>query len=407
MQTNKWKNRVGFFENKRKLNILAIKANDGGCAQYRLIQPLSKLAELYPDVVEVKIVTNPLDIDLKTGTKIPDFDYADFKWADVVMTNNISNFGGPFTARLCGVAKEYGCLFHFDTDDLLTELYSGHRLEKVYEEKKLSEITAWIYSKSDLVTVTQRKFAKNIQEHVGRVLAVVKNAIDYNLPCWNNNKIIKPKKNITRIGWVGGIHHTEDLKEFSAVPAMVNQRAGRENAQWGFYGRPGMPKDGVKDWQQDTWDDYQNLLLSGFKGARNWNIYQALPIDMYGGMYANIDVSIAPLQNNKFNNSKSDIKVSECGRYGVPLVASNVGCYDETIINGQTGYLIEPDAPRTEWVKVLSSLVKNPQKVARMGANLKQITDEQFDLNKVVYKRLDLYEQVFNQLKDATDIVVK
>jgi hypothetical protein len=404
---NKWKDKKGFFDNGRKLHILAIKANDGGCAQYRLIQPMKKLQELYPDVVEIRIVTNPLDINIETSQPIPDFDYADYKWADVVMTNNISNFGGPFTARLCGIAKEYKCLFHFDTDDLLTNLYSGHRLEKVYEEKKLSEITAWIYSKSDLVTVTQRKFAANIQQYCTRVLAVVKNAIDYNLPSWNTPKLPKPRKNITRIGWVGGIHHTEDLKEFASVPSMVNSRAGKENVQWGFYGRPPMAPGQKPDWQQETWDGYQNLLLSGFKGSRNWAVYQAQPIENYGTMYTNIDISIAPLQMNDFNNSKSDIKVSECGRYGIPLVASNVGSYDETIENGRTGYLIDPGTPRTEWVKVLSALCKNPKKVYEMGQTLKEHTDKNYDLNAVVHKRLDLYEEVFKALKDKEDIVIK
>ena len=71
--------------------------------------------------------------------------------------------------------------------------------------------------------------------------------------------------------------------------------------------------------------------------AKNWNVHPALPADKYGAMYANMDIAIAPLQMNAFNDSKSEIKVAECGRYKVPLIASNVGCYDETIINGQTG----------------------------------------------------------------------
>jgi hypothetical protein len=42
---------------------------------------------------------------------------------------------------------------------LLTDLYEGHRLYGVYKEHKLDEITKAIYANSDLVTVTQRKFA--------------------------------------------------------------------------------------------------------------------------------------------------------------------------------------------------------------------------------------------------------
>lgn len=397
---NKWKNKEGFFENGRKLRILCVYPNKGGCAYYRNLLPIEKLQELYPNVVETRFSDNPLDVDLKTGQRIEDFDFEDYKWADVVVTNNISNYGGPFTARICGIAKEHDCLFHYDTDDLLTNLYEGHRLENTYKEKGLSEITKFIYNKADLVTVTQRKFAERIKEFIGGTLAVVKNSIDYNLPAWNKPKTAPRKKKLTRIGWVGGIHHTEDLKEFAGIPHLVNGKTGRENVHWGFYGRPQQAKGQPKDWQQETWDDYQNLLLKGFKGARNWDVFQALPTHLYGMMYANIDVSIAPLQNNPFNDSKSEIKVAECGRYKIPLVASNVGCYDETIQNGVTGYLIDPDAPKTEWVRRLAYLCKNPQKRIEMGEALHELTEKYFNINNVVHNRLDLYEQVFQIMKE-------
>ena len=61
------------------------------------------------------------------------------------------------------------------------------------------------------------------------------------------------------------------------------------------------------------------------------------------------------------NDSKSEIKVAECGRYKVPLVASNVGCYDETIVNGETGYLIDPSNPQKDWVKYLTKVIRDPK----------------------------------------------
>ena len=66
------------------------------------------------------------------------------------MTQNIHNYGGPYTARIIGKAKEFGKFVHFDTDDLLTDLYEGHRLKQVYEERGLSEITKSLYAHSDL-----------------------------------------------------------------------------------------------------------------------------------------------------------------------------------------------------------------------------------------------------------------
>ena len=146
------------------------------------------------------------------------------------------------------------------------------------------------------------------------------------------------------------------------------------------------------------WRNYRKILLSGFKGAANWQIYNALSPDSYGGLYSNVDISIAPLQMNEFNDSKSEIKVAECGRYKIPLIASDVGCYDETIVNGKTGYLLPPSAPKSDWIKVLTKCLKNPKHVREMGENLHKITEEYFDLNKVVKHRLELYSEALGLL---------
>jgi len=366
-----------------------------------VILPYQKLAELHPDKVQIKFNFNPLGMDKDKGTWEKDWDFEDMKWADIIVANNICNFGGQYTARICGKAKEFGKFFHYDTDDLLTELYDGHRLKKVYEERGLSEITKFIYNNSDLVTVTQRKFAERISPFCGGVLAVVKNAIDYNLPCWKLPKTPVPKmgkRRIIRVGWAGGIHHEEDVKEFAGIPHYVNQRVGKENVRWDFYGRPPIDKGADDDWQLNVWDNYQNILLRGFKGARNWNIHPALPADKYGAMYANMDIAIAPLQMNAFNDSKSEIKVAECGRYKVPLIASNVGCYDETIKNGKTGYLIDPDSPRSAWVKTLTKVIKDHIHRELLGETLHEVTEQLFDLNKMVTNRLVLYNECFEML---------
>ena len=377
-----------------KLKILAAPANEGGCAYYRVIGPAKKLQELYGDKVEIRFNLNPLGI-VESGEKVgqwqEDWDFEDLKWCDIVWTNNISNFGGPYTLRLIGKAKEFGKFVHYDTDDLLTDLYPTHHLYDVYKDKGLTEITEACYANADLTTVTQRKFAERIKHMCGGVLAVVKNAIDYQLPCWNAPKA--PVAPFLRVGWAGGIHHRPDVRRIAGVPGFVNQRVGARKVHWGFYGAPPPPKEGEQEgWQHKVWHEYRNVLTAGMRD-RNWNIYTAFAPDNYGGIFAQMDLAIAPLEMNNFNDSKSDIKVAECGRYKVPLVAADVGCYDETIENGKTGYLIPHDAPRSEWTKILSKLVNNPKHVREMGENLHAVTEEYFDLNKTGHLRLDLYQQ--------------
>jgi len=399
MTETDWANEKGFFSDGRPLKILCVNANQGGCSFYRIINPMMKLAQQYGQIVNVRFDENPLGIETEgetTGAWKDNWDFETLKWADVVFTQNISNFGGQYTARIVGKAKEFGKFVHYDTDDLLTNLYEGHRLYEVYHDRGLAEVTKFIYHHSDLVTVTQKKFAKRIMPYVGEntTLAVLKNAIDYDLPCWNSPKMRPRNKKMCRVGWAGGIHHEEDVKEFSGIPHLVNQRVGIERVWWDFYGRP--PKTGTEEdaWQQDVWVNYEKIIMRGFKGQKNWDLHDAMPSDQYGHMYANMDIAIAPLQMNEFNDSKSEIKVAEAGRYGVPLIASNVGCYEETITNWKSGVLLPEDAPRSEWVKVLKRVIQNKKLREQMGANLHKITEKYFNLNRVAGFRLDLYNDV-------------
>ena len=375
----------------RKLRILVVYANHGGCSYYRQLSPMKMMAEELSDKVEVRFTDNPLQVEPKTGAMPPGPQLEDMNWADIVFVANILKWGGPYTARVIGVAKELGKFVHFDTDDLLTDLYEEHHLYDTYKNNNLGEITKFCYFNADLVTVTQVKFAERIKPFVGKALAVIKNVLDYNLESWNHPKT---KAKFARIGYAAGIHHRGDVKVFNAIPHFVNQKVGRENVQWNFYGHP--PPDPNKDknsWEAKVWPEYMSQLLRGFKGQKNYHIHYALPPDAYGRYYADMDVAIAPLQMNNFNDSKSDIKVAECSRYKIPLVASNVGCYDETIINGETGYLIDPDAPKSEWVKILTKLCKDKKHRIELGQNLHDRTKDLFDGRKQSQMRYNLYMQ--------------
>lgn len=389
---------------KRKLRILACPANEGGCAYYRIIMPMQKLLEKFPDDVEVKFDMNPLGFDTEKKALDPDFEFESLKWADVVFFQNIHTFGGPYTLALLEKAAEHNCFTHYDTDDLLTELYTGHRLYQTYIDMNLSELTKIIYRNADLVTVTQAKFAERIAPFCGRALAVVKNAIDFELPGWNARHTPPRTKKHCRFGWVGGIHHEEDVKEFRSVVMGVNSKVGSENTEWMMFGRPPLAPGDKGDWQQDVWDNYEKHLMAGVhKSKNNLKFFPAMPAAEYGRMFTHFDASIAMLQWNNFNDSKSEIKLMESGRYGLPLIATDCGAYSEVIKNGETGFLISKDNPRAEWIKALTICAKNPKLRKEMGANLKQIVDEYYDINKVVEGRLHLYRDLMKMKNDALE----
>jgi len=353
------------------------------------------LGREHSDLVECRINDNPILADEKTGNCPPPEQMEDLNWCDVILISNILKFGGPYTMRVMETAKKLGKFVHFDTDDLLTGLYPEHYLYGVYKENKLDEITKWLYYNADLVSVTQKKFAQRIQPFCSKVIAILRNAIDYKLPCWNEQK---KEAKFTKIGWAGGTHHRPDLDKIAGVPHILNQKVGRENVRWQLYGAPPPDPNKKGGWEANVWPEYLSKFLKGFAGQKNFLIYPALPPDQYGVYYSDMDIAIAPLQMNDFNDSKSDIKVAEAGRYKMPLIASNVGCYSDTIINGKTGYLIDPDAPALEWVRILTKVCKDKKLRIEMGENLHQVTEQYFDQNKVCRQRLEIYARAFQEL---------
>jgi len=377
----------------RKLRILVAFANHGGCSYYRQLNPMSILESEFPDEIEVRYNDNPLEVNVKDPKEQPPppEKLVDLNWADIVFVANILKYGGPYTARVIGLARKLNKFVHFDTDDLLTGLYQEHHLYDTYKNQKLDEVTKFCYYNAHLVTVTQAKFAERIKEYCSGALAIIRNMLDYTDPQWN---VPKTKAKFARIGYAAGIHHRCDVKVFNAIPHLVNQKVGRENVKWDFYGHP--PPDPKKKgtWEAKVWPEYMAQLLNGFKGQKNYQVHYAVPPNQYGKFYANMDVAIAPLAMNDFNDSKSDIKVAECSRYKIPLVASNVGSYNQTIINGETGYLLDPDAPKSEWAKVLSKLVKDKKHRMELGQNLHDRTKDIFDARKQAHQRLEIYKQV-------------
>jgi O-antigen biosynthesis protein len=83
-------------------------------------------------------------------------------------------------------------------------------------------------------------------------------------------------------------------------------------------------------------------------------------------LMARIDIALAPLEmDNVFCRAKSEIKFVEAGALGLPVIASKIDPYLDSITNGKDGFLAENEG---EWTQALSSLVQNPQLRSQVGA---------------------------------------
>lgn len=66
-------------------------------------------------------------------------------------------------------------------------------------------------------------------------------------------------------------------------------------------------------------------------------------------------IVLAPLVDNIFNRAKSEIKWSEAALVGVPVVASDIGAYKDSIVHNETGVLVGND--ENSWYEGIKSLI--------------------------------------------------
>lgn len=104
-----------------------------------------------------------------------------------------------------------------------------------------------------------------------------------------------------RVGWAGGASHTGDLE---LILDVVKELAGE--VEWVFFG---MCPDKLRPYMHE--------------------FHQGVPIDQYPRMLASLslDLALAPVEENLFNECKSNLRLLEYGACGYPVVCSDVRCY--------------------------------------------------------------------------------
>lgn len=96
---------------------------------------------------------------------------------------------------------------------------------------------------------------------------------------------------------------------------------------------------------------------------------------------------------------KSLIEASACG---LPIVTTDsVGCRD-TVINKKNGFLVHAHSPG-EIAKALRILINNPEKRRKMGIKSREIAEQEYDVNAVAKKHLEIYN-LLNIYKESRGV---
>lgn len=118
------------------------------------------------------------------------------------------------------------------------------------------------------------------------------------------------------------------------------------------------------------------------------------PVDKYGELYNEVDVSIVPLKDNEFNRCKSELKIVEAGYMGKAVIVSDVTPYAEWIKDGVNGLKVSPNRNGIDWFVAIKRLAKEPELRKDLSLALEETIHKCFDLDEHNKTRVQLYKKL-------------
>lgn len=222
-------------------------------------------------------------------------------------------------------------------DDLFNVDPANERAYRFFGNPRTRRLLAENLRVADMVTVSTEPLAQQMRQYNDNVVVIgnyVDAAIlDYPRPEWDG----------LTVGWAGSATHAGD---FASVSPYLREFYRRRPAlRWHSFGHDygghtGATRRRFTKWR-DIVDDQQAYCAS-----MRW------------------DIGVAPLADNTFNTSKSDLKAKEYMALGIPGVYSRAAPYAATVTHGETGFLA---SNRKQWLEALNALADDAGLRKRMG----------------------------------------
>jgi GT2 family glycosyltransferase len=262
--------------------ILAQPADLRGCGHYRIIQPLHGLRQ-----------AGLIEGSVGAGLSLLDVQRYD---PDVIILQR--QLSAPQLAAMAELKRFSRALKVFELDDYLPRL-PMKSLHRAHMPKDILRSIRRGLACVDRFVVSTEPLAAAFKGLHGDI-RVMPNRLD---PLWwGDLPVPTPRaEGKPRVGWAGGAGHTGDLEMIADVV-----KALADEVDWVFFGLcPVALRPYVKE------------------------IHPGVPLPEYPAALArlDLDLALAPLEQNLFNDCKSNLRLLEYGICGYPVVCSDVLCY--------------------------------------------------------------------------------
>jgi glycosyltransferase involved in cell wall biosynthesis len=254
-------------------------------------------------------------------------------------------------------AKRLNIKTYWDVDDLIfdEEILRNSKTLKGLDSTVLKDLIngATLYRSTMLACdggiASTPGLAKAMQEAGAKDVVIIENALDNQTMVTadkiNNSDVSATKSDeYVRIVYGSGTNtHNIDFEE--AAPAIAAVLAKYPNTKFRVIGQLDLP-------------DYLSKYITQIE------FFPTCTYEEYLVLLSECDISIAPLENYIFNDSKSNIKYIEASSLHIPSICSPRSAFTQAITHEENGYLCESES---EWIHAFSSLIEDKQKRITIG----------------------------------------
>ena len=287
----------------------------------------------------------------------------------------------------------------FDIDDWW-RVPRSHYFFPHYSKHNVPAVIEHTMTLVDAVTTTNGYLADKIEPFNDNVW-VLPNAINPTEKQFTKRDI---KSSLIRFGWVGGLHHLTDIEILRQAMRKANLLPNIQICLGGFnlsgkyyFEMEKILTDGHRSLMDDK--EYLEYLAAGTPAMEHVGFFKpyrrlwARDINSFADIYNDLDVVLAPLEDNNFNRCKSELKLIEAGWMGKCVIASDVYPYNEVIEHGVDGFLVSPHRG-IDWYLFMKRLAENPDLIKSMSEKFEKKIREMFDIHDINKIRLELYNNV-------------
>lgn len=299
---------------------MAHNADTAGCGHYRIMTPFAAMQN--EGVADGKL----------SGTLLSISEMGKIKPDSLIIQRR---YAPAFHQWIERTSKLHDVFKVFELDDYILNVPMKHFLRQDFKREITGQLRKSL-SYFDRFVVSTEPLAEALGDMHPEIV-VVKNRLP--VSWWGHLQSLRNQGRKPRVGWAGGASHTGDLE---MIVDVVKEFANE--VEWVFFGMCPMK---LRPYVHE--------------------IHHGVDISLYPAKLAslNLDLALAPVEDNLFNSCKSNLRLMEYGVCGIPVICSDVACY-----RGDTLPVTRVSNRFIDWRDAIRMHLADPDASARMGAEL-------------------------------------